>query len=172
MTQQKTLEICERIARLKQERDAVILAHYYVDPAVQAAADYVGDSFYLAKLAVSLPQQVIVLCGVEFMGESVKLLNPAKTVLLPEPLADFPMAHMVERATVEAARAEYGDDLAVACYVNSTVEDQVVERRVRDLVERREDRVRVAAAPRAVHPRSQSGPLCGRAGPRQARHLE
>ena len=122
MTQQKTLEICERIARLKQERDAVILAHYYVDPAVQAAADYVGDSFYLAKLAVSLPQQVIVLCGVEFMGESVKLLNPAKTVLLPEPLADCPMAHMVERATVEAARAEYGDDLAVACYVNSTVE--------------------------------------------------
>ena len=85
-------------------------------------ADYVGDSFYLAKLAKSLPQQTIVLCGVEFMGESAKLLNPTKTVLLPEPGADCPMAHMVKRETVDAARAEYGDDLAVVCYVNSTVE--------------------------------------------------
>lgn len=115
-------DLLERIARLKREHDAVILAHYYVAPEVQAAADYVGDSFYLAKLAVSLPQQTIVLCGVEFMGESVKLLNPSKTVLLPEPMADCPMAHMVQRATVDAARERYGDDLAVACYVNSTVE--------------------------------------------------
>lgn len=122
MAQQDTREVRERIARLKEERDAVVLAHYYVDPEVQDVADYVGDSFYLAKLAVTLPQQVIVLCGVEFMGESVKLLNPAKTVLLPEPLADCPMAHMVERATVEAARERYGDDLAVVCYVNSTVQ--------------------------------------------------
>ncbi len=114
--------LLERIARLKQDRDAVILTHYYVAPEVQAAADYVGDSFYLAKLAVSLPQQTIVLCGVEFMGESAKLLNPSKTVLLPEPAADCPMAHMVKRETVEAAREQYGDDLAVACYVNSTVE--------------------------------------------------
>lgn len=115
-------DLLERIAQLKREHDAVILAHYYVAPEVQAAADYVGDSFYLAKLAVSLPQQTIVLCGVEFMGESVKLLNPSKTVLLPEPMADCPMAHMVQRATVDAAREQYGDDLAVACYVNSTVE--------------------------------------------------
>lgn len=115
-------DLLERIDRLKRERDAVILAHYYVAPEVQAAADYVGDSFYLAKLAVSLPQRTIVLCGVEFMGESVKLLNPSKIVLLPEPLADCPMAHMVRRETVDAARRQYGDDLAVACYVNSTVE--------------------------------------------------
>lgn len=64
------------IDRLKAERDAVILAHYYVQPEVQAVADYVGDSFYLAKLAVELPQKTIVLAGVEFMGESAKLLNP------------------------------------------------------------------------------------------------
>jgi quinolinate synthase len=115
-------ELAAAIERLKVERDAVILAHYYVAPEVQAVADYVGDSFYLAKLAKSLPQQTIVLCGVEFMGESAKLLNPTKTVLLPEPAADCPMAHMVQRETVEAARAEYGDDLAVVCYVNSTVE--------------------------------------------------
>ena len=115
-------ELVEAIRQLKTQRDAVILAHYYVAPEVQAVADYVGDSFYLAKLAKSLPQQTIVLCGVEFMGESAKLLNPNKTVLLPEPGADCPMAHMVKRETVDAARAEYGDDLAVVCYVNSTVE--------------------------------------------------
>ena len=115
-------ELVEAIQQLKTQRDAVILAHYYVAPEVQAVADFVGDSFYLAKLAKSLPQQTIVLCGVEFMGESAKLLNPTKTVLLPEPGADCPMAHMVKRETVGAARAEYGDDLAVVCYVNSTVE--------------------------------------------------
>ena len=115
-------ELTRAIDTLKAERDAVILAHYYVSPEVQAVADYVGDSFYLAKLAKSLPQQTIVLCGVEFMGESAKLLNPNKTVLLPEPGADCPMAHMVKRETVDAVRAQYGDDLAVVCYVISTVE--------------------------------------------------
>lgn len=115
-------ELSSAIERLKAERDAVILAHYYVAPEVQAVADYVGDSFYLAKLAKSLPQQTIVLCGVEFMGESAKLLNPGKHVLLPEPAADCPMAHMVKRETVDAAREQYGDDLAVVCYVNSTAE--------------------------------------------------
>lgn len=124
MAQMATVDVAtrERIDRLKAERDEVILAHYYVAPEVQAVADYVGDSFYLAKLAKSLPQQTIVLCGVEFMGESAKLLNRDKTVLLPEPAADCPMAHMVKRSTIDAARAEYGEDLAVACYVNSTVE--------------------------------------------------
>lgn len=115
-------ELSSAIERLKAERDAVILAHYYVAPEVQAVADYVGDSFYLAKLAKSLPQSTIVLAGVEFMGESAKLLNPDKHVLLPEPAADCPMAHMVKRETVDAAREQYGDDLAVVCYVNSTME--------------------------------------------------
>ena len=112
----------EHLEELKARRDAVILAHYYVAPEVQSVADYVGDSFYLAKLAKTLPQQTIVLAGVEFMGESAKLLNPTKTVLLPEPTADCPMAHMVARRTVDEARAAYGDDLAVVCYVNSTME--------------------------------------------------
>ena len=115
-------ELREAIERLKAEHDAVILAHYYVAPEVQAVADYVGDSFYLAKLARTLPNKTIVLAGVEFMGESAKLLNPGKTVLLPEPAADCPMAHMVKKETVDAAREQYGDDLAVVCYVNSTVE--------------------------------------------------
>lgn len=119
---ERTAALVAELEDLKKRNDAVVLAHYYVAPEVQAAADYVGDSFYLAKLAVKLPQKTIVLAGVEFMGESVKLLNPSKTVLLPEPQADCPMAHMVQKMTVGAARARYGEDLAVACYVNSTVE--------------------------------------------------
>ena len=115
-------EFRAEVERLKREQDATVLAHYYVPPEVQAVADHVGDSFALARLAVELPQRTIVLCGVEFMGESAKLLNPSKRVLLPEPKADCPMAHMVRRADVDAARAEYGDDLAVVCYVNSTAE--------------------------------------------------
>ncbi|WP_085829913.1 quinolinate synthase NadA [Collinsella vaginalis] len=110
------------VEELKATRDAVILAHYYVAPEVQELADYVGDSFYLAKLANSLPAETIVLAGVAFMGESAKLLNPEKTVLLPEPAADCPMAHMVQRRTIEEARAAWGNDLAVVCYVNSTME--------------------------------------------------
>ena len=120
--QQPDAKLVARIEQLKQERDAVILAHYYVQPEVQVVADYIGDSFYLAKLAVELPQKTIVLAGVEFMGESAKLLNPDKTVLLPEPAADCPMAHMVAKKTIDDARAQYGDDLAVVCYVNSTAE--------------------------------------------------
>lgn len=119
---ERTAALVAELEDLKKRNDAVVLAHYYVAPEVQAAADYVGDSFYLAKFAVKLPQKTIVLAGVEFMGESVKLLNPSKTVLLPEPQADCPMAHMVQKMTVDAARARYGEDLAVACYVNSTVE--------------------------------------------------
>lgn len=112
--------LVRRIEELKRTRDAVVLAHYYVAPEVQEVADHVGDSFALARLAVSLPEQTVVVAGVQFMGESMKLLNPAKTVLLPAPGADCPMAHMVARATIEDARRRYGDDVAVVCYVNST----------------------------------------------------
>lgn len=110
------------VARLKWERDAVVLAHYYVAPEVQELADHVGDSFALAQLAATLPNRTLVFCGVSFMAESAKILSPDKTVLMPDPAADCPMAHMVRRETVEAARERYGDDLAVACYVNSTAE--------------------------------------------------
>lgn len=116
-----TATISAEVERLKRERDAVILAHYYVPAETQDLADYVGDSFYLARLARTLEQQVIVLCGVNFMAESAKMLNPTRTVLLPDSTADCPMAHMVRREDVEAVRAAY-DDLAVVCYINSTAE--------------------------------------------------
>lgn len=111
----------EEIARLKQEKDAVILAHYYTDDAVQQVADYTGDSFYLSKLAQGLSNSRIVYCGVEFMGESGTLLSPEKKVLMPDATADCPMAHMVLKEEVERCRAEY-EDLAVVCYINSTAE--------------------------------------------------
>ena len=72
------MTIEQQIQDWKRERDAVILAHYYVAPEVQEIADYVGDSFYLSKVALDLPQQTIVFCGVGFMGESAKLLNEKK----------------------------------------------------------------------------------------------
>lgn len=117
-----TDELRAEVASLKEGRDAVILAHYYVPPEVQELADHVGDSFVLAKLAATLPCGTLVFAGVSFMAESAKLLSPDKTVLMPDPAADCPMAHMVRRETVDAARERYGDDLAVACYVNSTAE--------------------------------------------------
>ena len=114
-------ELVARIEELKAERDAVILAHFYVEDAVQDVADHTGDSYNLSKLAADLDCATIVFAGVQFMGESAKLLSPNKTVILPNPQADCPMAHMVTKETVDAARAEY-DDLAVVCYVNSTAE--------------------------------------------------
>jgi quinolinate synthase len=81
----------------------------------------VGDSFYLARLAKTLDAPVIVLCGVSFMAESVKLLSPERRVLMPEPAADCPMAHMVRREDVERVR-EATPDLAVVAYVNTTAE--------------------------------------------------
>ena len=111
----------EEIAKLKAEKDAVILAHYYVAPEVQEVADYIGDSFYLSKLAQGLTTSTIVFCGVNFMGESGKLLSPNKRVLMPDFHADCPMAHMVRKEDVERYRQEY-PDLAVVCYINSTAE--------------------------------------------------
>ena len=117
----RAMTIREEIEQLKKEKNAVILAHYYVRPEVQEIADYVGDSFYLSKVAVGLKEKTIVFCGVSFMGESAKILNPEKTVLMPDMAADCPMAHMASAETIEKIRSEY-DDLAVVCYINSTAE--------------------------------------------------
>lgn len=108
------------IEKLKKEKDAVILAHYYTDDDVQSVADYVGDSFLLAKIAKQTSNKVIVFCGVQFMGESAKILNPEKTVLMPDLTADCPMAHMVKEGKIEQMRQEY-NDLAVVCYINSSI---------------------------------------------------
>ena len=111
--------IKEKIKELKEKNDVVILAHYYVDGEVQEIADYVGDSFYLAKVATTVKQQTILFCGVSFMGESAKILNPQKKVIMADNTADCPMAHMVDIDRIREVRRQY-DDVAVVCYVNST----------------------------------------------------
>ena len=111
----------KRIEKLKSEKNAVILAHYYAPDAAQKVADYVGDSFYLAKVAKKTTADMIVFCGVSFMGESAKILNPDKKVLVPDLSADCPMAHMVKPGIISEMRKMY-DDLAVVCYINSTAE--------------------------------------------------
>ncbi|MDY6328088.1 MAG: quinolinate synthase NadA [Lachnospiraceae bacterium] len=113
--------IKEKIKELKEKNDVVILAHYYVDGEVQEIADYVGDSFYLAKVATTVKQQTILFCGVSFMGESAKILNPQKKVIMADNTADCPMAHMVDIDRIREVRRQY-DDVAVVCYVNSTAE--------------------------------------------------
>lgn len=114
-------EKIEILKKLKEERDAVILAHYYVDEEIQAVADYIGDSFFLAQKATELKEETIVMAGVYFMGESVKILNPSRNVLMPDLGADCPMAHMVSVEKIEEMRDKY-DDLAVVTYINSTAE--------------------------------------------------
>ncbi len=115
------MTIIEQIHQLKKEKNAVILAHYYVRPEVQEIADYIGDSFYLSRVAVGLKEQTIVFCGVSFMGESAKILNPEKTVLMPDMKADCAMAHMADKETIQKMRDIY-EDLAVVCYINSTAD--------------------------------------------------
>lgn len=85
------MDMIDEIKKWKKEKNAVILAHYYVNPEVQQIADYIGDSFYLSKVAVGLKEQTIVFCGVAFMGESAKILNLDKTVLMPDKSADCAM---------------------------------------------------------------------------------
>lgn len=114
-------QLLAEIQQLKKEKNAIILAHYYVNEELQALADYVGDSFYLAKVAKGTDADVVVFCGVSFMGESAKMLNPEKTVLMPDITADCPMAHMAQVAKIKELREKY-EDLAVVCYINSTAE--------------------------------------------------
>ena len=114
-------QVKEQILKLKKEKNAVILAHYYAPAEAQEIADYVGDSFYLAKAAKKSTADIIVFCGVSFMGESAKLLNPEKKVLMPDLRADCPMAHMVAKGKIEEMRGKY-EDLAVVCYINSAAE--------------------------------------------------
>lgn len=109
----------DEILRLKKEKNALILAHYYQLPEIWEVADFVGDSFDLAKKTKAADCDIIVFCGVRFMAESAKLLNPARKVLLAASDAGCPMADMVTPDKVDALRAQH-PNAAVVCYVNST----------------------------------------------------
>ncbi len=112
-------DLKREIESLKKERNALVLAHYYVPLEVQDVADAVCDSFAMAKKARAASESVIVICGVRFMGESAKILSPEKTVLLPVEDAGCPMADMVTPEDVMRMRREH-PDAAVVCYVNSS----------------------------------------------------
>lgn len=114
-------QLYESITKLKEEKNAIILAHYYTEEDVQEISDYVGDSYYLSKMAMSKPCEVIVFCGVAFMGESAQILNLDKVVIMPDLTADCPMAHMADCQKIQQMREEY-EDLAVVCYINSSAE--------------------------------------------------
>lgn len=114
-------QLLKEINRLKKKKNAIILAHYYTDDLVQEVADYVGDSYYLSKIGKEASQDIILFCGVRFMGESAKILSPDKQVIMADELADCPMAHMVDLEKIQEMREQY-KNLAVVCYINSTAE--------------------------------------------------
>ena len=115
------MDIAARIGELKRRKKAVILAHNYQIPEVQDAADFVGDSLELSRKAAALDAAVIVFCGVHFMAETVAVLAPGKTVLLPEIEAGCPMADMINGRELRAWKAGY-PGLKVVCYVNTSAE--------------------------------------------------
>lgn len=108
----------KRIKQLKKERNAIILAHNYQRGEVQDIADYVGDSFGLSQKAASSAAKVIVFCGVDFMAESAAILNPDKSVLMPELSAQCPMAAMITPELLRKEKEKY-PDAKVVCYVNT-----------------------------------------------------
>ncbi|MGL5617254.1 MAG: quinolinate synthase NadA [Sarcina sp.] len=111
----------EKIKELKKEKNIIILAHYYVNGEIQDLADFVGDSLELSKLAQETTADIICFCGVNFMGESAKLLSPSKKVIMPDLAADCPMAAMINKEKIKEMRNNY-KDLTVVAYVNTTAE--------------------------------------------------
>ncbi|MFT5871740.1 MAG: quinolinate synthase [Clostridium sp.] len=114
-------ELKEKIQQLKVEKNALILAHYYQNDDIQEIADFVGDSYYLSKIAKECDEQTIVFCGVKFMAESAKILSPEKTVLLPNIEAGCTMADMINGEDVRELKKEH-PKAKVICYINSTAE--------------------------------------------------
>ncbi len=113
--------LLEKIEQLKQQRNAVILAHNYQPGRIQDIADFCGDSLGLSIKAAETDAEVIVFCGVLFMAETAAILSPEKTVLLPDKLAGCPMADMITAEQLAKLKARHPDALVV-CYVNSSAE--------------------------------------------------
>jgi quinolinate synthase len=111
----------KKIAKLKEKRNAVIIAHNYQRDEIQEIADISGDSLALAQAAVRTDAEVIVFCGVHFMAESASILNPGKKVLIPVLEAGCPLADMITPEKLRAKRKQY-PGAAVVCYVNTSAE--------------------------------------------------
>jgi quinolinate synthase len=117
------VSVAERIQRLKREKNAVILAHNYTSPEIQDLADFVGDSLGLSIEASKTTADIIVFCGVSFMGETAKILSPDKTVLLPVPDAHCAMAAMCTGEQLREFK-KYNPGCVIVGYVNSTAESK------------------------------------------------
>ena len=111
----------ERIEKLKKEKNAVILAHYYCLPEIQEAADYVGDSLNLAQIAKNTTADVILLCGVHFMGETAKILNPNKKVIIPDFNAGCSLADSCKYEEFKKFKEQYPDHIVIS-YINCSAE--------------------------------------------------
>ena len=112
-------QLAYEIKNLCREKDAIILAHYYQRPEIQDIADYVGDSLALAQIAATLPNKVIVMCGVHFMGETAKILCPDKTVLIPAPEASCSLAESCPAEEFAAFVGQHPDHTVIS-YVNTS----------------------------------------------------
>ena len=121
LTQEEIKELQEEVKKLAKEKNAVILAHYYQRPEVQDIADFVGDSLELARKASQTDADIIVFCGVRFMCETAKIVNPTKKVLHPNPESGCPMADMITAEQVRKLREKHPDAEFVA-YINTTAD--------------------------------------------------
>ncbi|NIM98753.1 MAG: quinolinate synthase NadA [candidate division Zixibacteria bacterium] len=117
----KDEKLIEDILKLKQDRNAIVLAHNYQIGEVQDIADFVGDSLGLSQQAAKTDAEVIVFCGVHFMAETAKILSPNKTVLMPDLNAGCAMANMITTRQLMEMKKRYAG-AAVVCYVNCTAE--------------------------------------------------
>lgn len=118
---ERNQQLKERLMELKKERNAIILAHYYQRDEIQEVADFRGDSFLLAQKAAETDADVIVFCGVHFMGESAKILAPDKTVIIPDERAGCPMADMVNVQGLRELKKKH-PNAKVVTYINSSAE--------------------------------------------------
>lgn len=115
------LDLFQEIERLKKEKNAVILAHYYQEPDIQDVADYIGDSLGLAQQAARTQADMIVFAGVHFMAETAKILNPGKKVLLPDLKAGCSLADSAPTAAFREFREKHPDHVVIS-YINCTAE--------------------------------------------------
>src|SRR5215212_11576434 len=114
-----SLDLFAEIERLKKEKNAIVLAHFYQEPDIQDIADYIGDSLGLAQKAQSTDADMIVFAGVHFMAETAKILNPTKKVVLPDLKAGCSLADSAPAGPFKAFKDQHPDHLVIS-YINCT----------------------------------------------------
>ena len=159
-------DIQQEILRLKKEKDIYILAHSYVAHEIIEIADFTGDSYALSVKATTAPQKTVIMVGVRFMAETVKILSPEKKVILAQPIAGCPMAEQMDKELICAVKKEYPDYKVVA-YINTTADLKTVC----DVCVTSSSAVKIIKNMDAKNilfiPRLQSRTLCQRADPRK-----